>query len=103
MEVGYGAAEVAFGDADEGCNGLSVRERSVRWTGSGAIYIRRTSGSTWIFSSLEMCSIRARVEVMSNGLKRNLEQRDANGSMILLEPCQRQGSPTTKIEKSHTG
>ena len=42
-----------------------------------------TSGETRTDSSCAMCSIRERVAPSSSGVKRNLEQRDASGSMIL--------------------
>jgi hypothetical protein len=54
-----------------------------------------TSGSTAMFSRVAMCESRAAVEAASRGVKRNLEQRDARGSMIL-------GKPRSKSEyKAH--
>lgn len=47
------------------------------------IRVSRTAGEAGTFSVEEMCWRRARVDVGSSGLKRNLEQRDARGSMIL--------------------
>ena len=47
------------------------------------ISAERTGGETVMCSLLAICWRRADEDVMSRGLKRNLEQRDASGSMIL--------------------
>ena len=45
--------------------------------------VATTSGETSTFSHEAMYVRRAEVEAVSRGLKRNLEQREASGSMIL--------------------
>lgn len=61
------------------------------------------SGLTGTFSPLAICSRRLEVDEMSRGLKRNLEQRDARGSIILYIRREASGKGKVKLSGRGTG
>lgn len=73
-----GSVDEAKREAD--CKYVIARRKSPPET---AIREFMAAGDMVIFSVLAMCCRRNDVEEVSRGLKRNLEQREASGSIIL--------------------